>query len=435
MTETVVPSANAAAQAPTERVRAAVLSVGSELLLGDLTDTNATWLSSRLRELGVDVVHHLAVRDDLDELVGAVRLLARSARLVLVGGGLGPTSDDLTREALAVAAGVPLEHRDDLEETIRARFASWGRPMPVTNLKQARIPRGAVAFPPAGTAPAFALTLTDEPTPTRVVALPGVPWELQQLFREHVVAEVLALAGTGATVTRVVHVAGRGESDVAEVVEPLVAGRPDVTLAFLARSQEIEVRLTVRAADPPSAREQSQPLVDEVVAALGPSVAGLDEESLEAVVLRLLDATGTTLAAAESATAGDICARLGRVPKAAAHGFAGGCAVYSERAKQALLDVPPALLEGPGAVSAEVTEVLAASVRNRIGTDWGLAVTGIAGPDTVRDLPVGTCYWALAHPDGHVEVHSRRIPGDRTQVMARLGSVALDLLRRRLLEH
>jgi nicotinamide-nucleotide amidase len=435
MTETAVPSANAAARAPTERVRAAVLSVGSELLLGDLTDTNATWLSSRLRELGVDVVHHLAVRDDLDELVGAVRWLARSARLVLVGGGLGPTSDDLTREALAVAAGVPLEHRDDLEETIRARFASWGRPMPATNLKQARIPRGAVAFPPAGTAPAFALTLTGEPTPTRVVALPGVPWELQQLFREHVVAEVLALAGTGATVTRVVHVAGRGESDVAEVVEPLVAGRADVTLAFLARAQEIEVRLTVHAADPSSAREQSQPLVDEVVAALGPSVAGIDEESLEAVVLRLLDTTGTTLAAAESATSGDICARLGRVPKAAAHGFAGGCAVYSEQAKLALLDVPQALLEGPGAVSAEVTEVLAASVRNRIGTDWGLAVTGIAGPDTVRDLPVGTCYWALAHPDGHVEVHSRRIPGDRTQVMARLGSVALDLLRRRLLEH
>jgi nicotinamide-nucleotide amidase len=432
---TTAEGAAATAAGPTGssagRVRAAVLSVGSELLLGDLTDTNATWLSARLRELGVDVVHHLAVRDDLDEFVAALHWLAATARFVVVGGGLGPTSDDLTREAVAAAAEVPLEHRDDLEEAIRERFAAMGRRMPATNLRQARIPRGAVAFPPAGTAPAFALTLDGG---TRVVALPGVPWELQQLFDQHVVPEVLRLAGAGATVTRVVHVAGRGESDVAEVVEPLVADRPDVTLAFLARSQEIEVRLTVHGQDPAAAHRLSQPLVDEVLAALGPSVAGVDEESLEAVVLRLLDTTGTTLAAAESATAGDICARLGRVPKAAAMGFAGGCAVYSEQAKQAFLDVPRALLDSPGAVSAEVTEVLAAAVRNRIGTDWGLAVTGVAGPDTVRDLPVGTCFWALAHPDGHVEVHGRRVPGDRAQVIARLGSVALDLLRRRLLE-
>jgi nicotinamide-nucleotide amidase len=412
-------------------VRAAVLSVGSELLLGDLTDTNATWLSARLRELGVDVVHHLAVRDDLDEFVVARCAGSRRAGLVVVGGGLGPTSDDLTREAW------PPRPRSRWSTATTSRRRSEGasppgagRCRPPTSSRHA-CPRRA-GLPAAGTAPAFALTLTAEPT--RVVALPGVPWELQQLFEEHVVPEVLALAGAGATVTRVVHVAGRGESDVAEVVEPVVAGRPDVTLAFLARSQEIEVRLTVRAQDPASARELSQPLVDEVVAALGPSVAGVDEESWR----RWCSGCWTRPARPwrqrsppRRATSARGSAGSPRPPPR----LRGGCAVYSEQAKQALLDVPRALLDGPGAVSAEVTEVLAASVRNRIGTDWGLAVTGVAGPDTVRDLPVGTCFWALAHPDGHVEVHGRRIPGDRTQVMARLGSVALDLLRRRLLEH
>jgi nicotinamide-nucleotide amidase len=412
-------------------VRAAVLSVGSELLLGDLTDTNATWLSLRLRELGVEVVHHLAARDDLDELVDAVRWLADRVQLIVVGGGLGPTTDDLTREALAAAAGVALEHQDELEENIRQRFAAMGRRMAPANLKQARLPAGASAYPPVGTAPGFGLTLPGR-NRVRVVALPGVPWELRELFTRHVVPEVRGLAGTRATVTRIVHVVGRGESDVAEVIEPLFAGRSDATLAFLAKAEEIQVRVTVSADDPDTARAASQPLVDQVAAALGPSVAGLDDESLEAVVVRLLTTRGATLATAESATAGDIAARLGRVPGASAV-LVGGAVVYATAAKHDLLGVPTELLDEHGPVSAPVTEVLAAAARARAGADWGVAVTGVAGPDPVGDLPVGTCFWALAHPDGHVEVHGRPIPGDRAQVIARLGSVALDLLRQRLL--
>jgi nicotinamide-nucleotide amidase len=412
-------------------VRAAVLSVGSELLLGDLTDTNATWLSLRLRELGVEVVHHLAARDDLDELVDAVQWLADRAQLVVVGGGLGPTADDLTREALATAAGVVLEHHDDLEEDIRQRFAAMGRRMAPANLKQARLPAGATAYPPVGTAPGFGLTLTGR-SRARVVALPGVPWELKELFTRHVVPEVRELAGVRATVTRIVHVVGRGESDVAEVVEPLFAGRSDATLAFLAKAQEIQVRITVSGDDPDVARTASQPLVDQVTVALGPSVAGIDDESLEAVVVRLLTTRRATLATAESATAGDIAARLGRVPGASA-ALVGGAVVYATAAKHDLLGVPTALLDEHGPVSAPVTQTLAAAVRDRSGADWGVAVTGVAGPDPVDELPVGTCFWALAHPDGHAEVHSRVIPGDREQVIARLGSVALDLVRQRLL--
>lgn len=413
-----------------EPPRAAVLSVGDELLLGDLTDTNATWISRRLTEQGVAVVHHLAVGDDTDRMVAALSWLAERVHLVVVGGGLGPTADDRTREALARAAGVALDHDDDLAAAIARRFAAMGRQMGPQNLRQARIPAGATAFPPVGTAPAFALTLT-EPSPTRVVALPGVPWELHELWDRHVVDEVVALAGNRVTVTRVLHVVGRGESDVAAVVEPVVGERDDVTLAFLAKGHEIQVRLTVSASDRAEALARSQPLVDEVAEALAGAVAGVDDEDLETVVIRLLTERGATLATAESATGGDIAARLARVPGASAALF-GGTVVYADDAKSRLLGIDPALLEAHGAVSEEVTRELALAARRASGADHALAVTGVAGPSRVGDLPVGSCFWALAGPDGEVEVHGRRIPGDRGQVLLRLGTAALDLLRRRL---
>lgn len=417
-------------------LRAAVLSVGSELLLGDLTDTNSTWFSQRLRELGIEVRHHLAVRDDIEQFVTALRWLADHVHVVLIGGGLGPTGDDLTREAVAAAAGVELERREDLEEDIRRRFAAMDRRMPEQNAKQADVPAGATAFPPVGTAPGFAFTFGggEGPTPTRVFAVPGVPWELQQMWTEHIAPELLALAGTGATLTRLIHVVGKGESDVAEVVEPLVADRDGVTLSFLAKSHEIQVRLTVTADDVDTARADSQPLVEELVGELGGCVAGLDEETLEDVVVRLLGDTGTTVATAESATAGDIAARLGKVP-GASHGLRGGVVVYDTELKQQLVGVDPQLLDDPGPVSREVTAALATGVRERLDADWGIGVTASAGPTEQNGQPVGTSFWALAHPDGRVEVHGRRLPGDRQQVIARLGSAALDLLRRRLVEH
>jgi nicotinamide-nucleotide amidase len=417
---------------PDEPLRAAVLSVGSELLLGDLTDTNATWVSQRLRELGVEVLHHLAVRDVLDEFVAALTWLTDRVHLVIVGGGLGPTVDDLTREAIAVTAGVPLEEREDLAEQIERRFTSAGRSMAPQNLKQARIPRGATAYPPVGTAPGFGLTMP-EPTATRVVALPGVPWELRELFTRHVAGEVRQLAGARATVTRVIHVIGVGESDVAAMVEPLFEGRDDVALSFLARSSEIEVRLTVTGEEPDAARSASQPLVDQVIATIGVAAVGVDDERLEDVVLERLRAAGQTIATAESATGGDIAARFARVPGASAS-VIGGLVVYTFPAKRELLGIPAELVEAHGEVSSQMTEALAAAARHRTGADWGIGVTGVAGPATVDELPVGTCFWALAHPDGHVEVHGRRIPGDRGQVIARLGSAAIDLLRRRLVE-
>ncbi len=413
-----------------QRPRAAVLSVGSELLLGDLTDTNATWLSRRLTEHGVEVVHHLAVGDDLERFAGALSWLSAQVELVVIGGGLGPTSDDLTREAVAAALDRALDHHPELEEDIARRFAAMGRRMPAQNAKQARIPRGAVPIPPVGTAPGFHLTV-DSPRGTRIAALPGVPWELHALFDAAVVPLLAELTGGGVTLTRVLHVVGRGESDVAEVVEPLVDGADGTVLSFLAKGHEIQVRLTVSGPDRAAALGASEPLVAELRRALEGAVVGVDDEDLETVVLGLLRDRGHTLATAESATAGDIAARLGRVPGASA-ALAGGVVAYSARAKSEVLGLPASLLEEQGTVSEATTVAMARAVQQRFGSDHALAVTGVAGPTDAEGLPVGTCFWALAHADGEVEVHGRRIPGDRRQVIARLGSAALDLLRLRL---
>ena len=425
------------------RLRAAVLSVGSELLLGDLTDTNATWMSLRLKQRGVAVLHHLAVGDDLDAIVGSLRWLGGRVDLIVIGGGLGPTSDDLTREAVAAAAGVELEHREDLEEAIVQRFAALGRPMAPRNRRQARVPVGATAFPPAGTAPAFAMRLrvpaadgTGE-RDVRVVALPGVPWEAQELWDASVGGELDALGATGVTVTRTVRVVGRGESDVASVVEPLLADvvvDGELVLAFLARRRAVHVRLTATGADADDARTRTQPAVDAVVAALGAAVVGVDEEDLEALLLRRLAERGETLATAESATAGAIAARLAEIP-GASRVLVGGLVVYADAAKARLAGLDPALVAREGAVSAPVTAALARAARERTGADWGVAVTGVAGPGALMtpdgtELPAGTCHWAVCGPDGVVHAEERRLPGDRAAVRERLGSAALDLLRR-----
>jgi len=414
------------------RLRAAVLSVGSELLLGDLTDSNATWISTRLKERGAEVVRHVAVGDDIEAIGDTLRWLAERCDLIVVGGGLGPTSDDLTRDAVAAAMGVPLELREELEEAIVARFAAMGRPMAPRNRRQAFVPEGARAALPVGTAPAFAVDLSASHGPVRVVALPGVPWEIHALWDDFVVPQLGELGAAAATVTRIVHVAGRGESDVAAVVEPLFEGDQEVVLSFLAKQYGIQVRLTATGRDPEDAVRRSQPAVDRVVAALGDTVSGIDAADLETTVIRLLTERDQRVATAESATGGSIAARLARVPGASAV-LVGGMVVYRDEAKTSLAGLDPDLVAREGAVSEATTRALALAVRARTGADWGVAVTGVAGPVTVDGLPVGTAFWALAAPDGTCEVHGRIIPGDRPAVILRIGSAALDLLRRRLI--
>lgn len=413
-----------------ESPRAAIVSVGTELLLGDLTDTNATWLSQRLKEHGMEVIHHVAVGDDLDRMVTILHWLAERVHVIIVGGGLGPTADDLTREAIAAAADVELVRRADLETLIQERFVTMGRRMAPQNLKQARIPFGATAFAPVGTAPAFGMTVP-VPTPTRVYALPGVGWEMRDLFEQHVAPELIEICGARVTVTRVLHVAGRGESDVAEVVEPMLSQRDDVILAFLAKSHEIQVRLTVSADNRDAALAKSQPLVNELINALDGAVVGVDDVSLEGVIVAMLTERKFTVATAESATAGDLSSRLARIP-GASKVLAGGHIVYTDEAKLRVGGIDANLLDRHGSVSSEVTAALATAARDQFGATFGLAVTGVAGPGPHAGVAAGTCFWALAMPDGTVEVAGRQIPGERSQIQLRLGTTALDLLRQRI---
>ncbi|MBW3661863.1 MAG: CinA family nicotinamide mononucleotide deamidase-related protein [Actinobacteria bacterium] len=413
------------------------MSVGSELLLGDLVDTNAAWVSQRLRELGVGVHAHVAVGDELNEMVRTLRDLIARSDLVVVGGGLGPTSDDITREAIAAAADLELESRPDLEDRITELFASRGYRMSPSNLRQARVPAGARVFDPVGTAPGFVVEVPrpDDAATCAVYALPGVPWELQELFVRDVAPDVLARSGGRATVTRVVHVAGLGESTVGEAVADTIADADaagDVAIAFLATRREIQVRVTASGEGIDDARARTQPYVDRIVGSLGPVVAGIDDEDLEQAVVRLLEDRGESVATAESATAGGIAARLARVPGTSGV-LKGGVAVYATDSKSRVLGVDPKLIEAHGPVSAEVTSDLAVRVRELFAADWGIGVTGVAGPSTQGGQDVGTAFWAVARPDGEVEVHGRNIPGDRLTVQERLGSAALELLRRRLL--
>ncbi len=414
-------------------MKVTICSVGTEVVLGDQVDSNAAWLSQRLRELGVEVRYHLAAGDDLDTLVPALRWLVDVSDAVIIGGGLGPTPDDLTREGVAAALDRPLEHRDDLEEAIRERFSSRGARMPSSNLNQARVPAGATALPPLGTAPGFVCTADNG---CMIYVLPGVPWEYQQMYERDVAPDLLRRTGGGASVTRTVHVTSMGESAVAEALGPVLAdlhGHDDVAVSFLATGTEIQVRVTAAGDDPAQARERSEPVLAAVCSALGRAVAGIDDERLESVLNDLLRDAGESVAFAESATSGGISARMAQVP-GASEIMRGGVAVYSTDAKVTVLGVPSELIEAHSPVSEEVTRDMAARARELFDADWGVAVTGVAGPGTQGGKPIGTVYWAVTDPDGDTVCKQATFPGDRAAVLDRLGSAALELLRRRLLD-
>ncbi len=412
-----------------ERLRVGIVAIGSEMLLGDQVDTNSTWLSARLREVGAEVVAHLTGGDDLGELVPGMRWLVDRCDVVLCGGGLGPTSDDRTREAVAEVAGVELRSDPDLEEALVQRFASLGRRMPPSNLRQARLPVGASPFPMQGTAPGFGIDVKRGDGGTCWVAcFPGVPWELQAMY-EGEVHPVLAARSTGANVTRSFIVTGMGEASVGEALADLerrMAAEDGLELSYLAKKGEIHVRLTGRADTAEAAAARLEPMYDEALVTLGPVVGARDGETLESMLVRVLTERGQTVAFSESATAGAVAARIARVPGASAV-LRGGLVLYDTDAKWQVGGVhPDSLDEGP--VSEKATIAMAKAVRERFEVDWGVALTGVAGPATQNDQPVGHTVVAVAGPDG-VEVRSGGYPGERTVVQRRMTTSALELLR------
>lgn len=415
---------------PGADLRAHVVAVGTELLTGDVLDTNSAWVARRLTGLGIAVRHVTVVGDVHGDLLAALRAALATADVVVVAGGLGPTPDDITRYAASEVAGAPLVRRDDLVDTVRAHFAERGRRMADTNLVQADLPLGADVVPPAGTAPGFTLTVGG----TLLVCLPGVPSELEAMMERTVLPLLRLRVGPATIASRTVHTAGAAESEVAERCADLVdrvhrAGRARV--AFLAAHGETRLRVTARDTDAAAARAIVDRVVADLVDRLGAIVVGVDEDAVEDAIARLLGARGWTLAVAESVTGGRVGARLVTVPGASGW-FLGGVVTYATAAKSALAGVPDRVLAEHGPVSEQTSRALARGVRDRLDADVGLAVVGVAGPTPQGDRPVGTvCLATVAHGDEHAR--TVRLPSrSRTDLQRDAATAALEHLRRRL---
>ena len=406
-------------------LRSAVVAVGDELLLGDIVNGNAAWLGAELAAVGAPVVHSSMVGDTVERIVTAVRRALEDADVVVLTGGLGPTSDDLTREAVAAVAGAPLVRQPALEAELRAKFAAYGVDMPDAVLKQADVPEGAVVLDnPVGTAPGLQLEVGGR----LLLALPGPPHELAAVFAG--VRTGLAARSGAVGLTRTLHCAGLGESAVAEVVDRTISVPDGVDLAYLAGGAVVRVRLTTVAATTAQADAVLAPLVEPLAAALGDAVFGRDDDSIARVIVARLTAAGQTVAVAESLTAGLVGAALTEVAGSSAV-FRGGLLVYATDLKASRAGVPQAVLDEHGAVSARTAEALAEGVRVRLGATYGLALTGVAGPDPQEGHPPGTLHIAVAGPDRTVS-RSLRLPGERARVRLLAVTAGLDLLRRQL---
>ena len=409
-------------------MRCEVVAIGSELLLGQIVDTNSSWIGEQLALAGIDSHFQVKVGDNQARIVSAIRQALARSEAVICCGGLGPTQDDITRECIAEVMHVNLERRADLEAVIQDLFAARGRSMPANNLRQAEVPAGATVIPQTrGTAPGLICPLGD-----RVIyAVPGVPHEMRDMIDRAVLPDLTARAGERATIrSRTLRTWGLSESALAELVAPRLealeaAGNP--TIAFLASGIEgIKVRITAKgtgadaaaAAEALLAREER-----ELRALLGEVVFGVDEDNMEATIGRLLVARGLTLAVAESLTGGLMASRLTAVPGASAW-FRGGIVSYASEVKRDLLGVG----EGP-VVSESAAAEMAAGAARVLGADAAVAVTGVAGPDEQEGQPVGTV-WVGLSVGGEVATRKLWLPGDRDRVRQMTVISALDLLRR-----
>jgi nicotinamide-nucleotide amidase len=415
-------------------VKAEIVAIGTELLLGDIVNGNAAWLGRELADIGIDVDLTTAVGDNIGRISAAVGRACERADVVVLTGGLGPTQDDLTREALAKLAGVPLVRDPELEAALRARYLASGRiDFPENNLRMTDRPEGASALPnPAGTAPGLRMTIGSRAT---VYALPGVPQEMREIFTTWMRAELAERAGPGTIVlSRRLHTVGVWESQVSQAladIDAALAVAANPTIAYLASQGQTLVRMTAKAPTELAARELIADVETRVRAALGDVIYGVDDETLESVVHELLLTAGATVATAESLTGGLLGAALSSTPGASAT-YRGGAVLYATDSKAAVVDVPAALLAERGPVDPDVAVAMADGVRRAFDATYGLATTGVAGPTEQDGKPVGTVYIALVGPADGPVVSELRLAGGRDRV--RQGSVltALDIVRRQL---
>jgi len=409
---------------------AEIIAIGSELLAPDRTDTNSLWLTEQLNRIGIDVKLKTIVGDDDARLEELVKDAVKRSRVVITTGGLGPTEDDITRKVVARALGRRLALDENVLAEIRERFRSFGvAAMPERNSRQAMVIDGAEVLPnPNGSAPGLYL----EHGECSVALLPGPPRENQPMYRDHVEARFQKLAGDIHFARRVMRVSGMGESAVDEKIAPIYSQYENPLTTILFNSSEIEIHLRAHGRTENDAEALLDDLSLKIEKALGNSVFSFRGETMEAVVGRRLAITGFTLSVAESCTGGLIAQRLTSVPGSSTY-FTEGLVTYSNESKTRLLGVDKKLIKEHGAVSKEVARDMARGVRHRAKTDFGLAVTGIAGPDGgTEEKPVGLVYIALAD-DAHTEHKRLKIPGDRELIRWRASQAALDMLRRRLI--
>jgi nicotinamide-nucleotide amidase len=403
---------------------AALLSIGTELTRGELVNTNASWIADRLTAFGLEVEVIEAIPDDRAAIVDTLRRLSTRHRVVIVTGGLGPTTDDLTSACAAEAAGVPLERHEPSLEAIRRRFASFGREMGPSNAKQADFPRGCEILPnPIGTAPGFKLQLGG----ALLFFTPGVPVEMRRMFEEQIVPHIAPLATNDAAQVHL-KTFGAGESKIGEMLEGLEAEFPGVTLGYRAHFPEIEVKVFARAKHRSDAQTLADAAARAVRSRLGDLVYGEGrEETFAACVSRVLRKGKLSLSIAESCTGGIVGSMLTALPGSSDILLFDGV-VYSNTAKVQVLGVDEEILRAHGAVSAECARAMVEGVKRLTGSDVAVAITGIAGPTGGTDLkPVGLVYFAVSGPHDTI-VKERQLSGDRNRVQTFAAWYALKLL-------
>ena len=407
-----------------------IITVGTELLLGQIVDTNASWIAQRLAEAGIDLYYKTTVGDNAGRIEAALRQALSRADVLITTGGLGPTEDDLTRDVVAAVLGRPLHLDSDVLARIEQRFAHRKIPMSENNRKQAMVPEGAeVLHNPNGTAPGLFLREGGR----CVACMPGVPAEMKPMLTGQVIPQIREVFGIRSRiVSRVLKMCGISESKVDQAIGDYFREMRNPTIGILAHAGEIHVRLTCKGEDPAEITRMLDALEGKVRQRLGALVFGRDEEKIEALVGQLLRARGATLAVAESCTGGLIASRLTDVAGSSDY-FERGMVTYSTAAKQHLLGVPRELIGNSGVVSLDVVRVMADGVRRRSGTTFGLATTGIAGPSGgTSERPVGLVCVALAWEGGDI-AREYRFHGGRELIKYRAAQMALEMLRRHLL--
>jgi nicotinamide-nucleotide amidase len=407
-------------------MKAEIIAVGSEMLTPFRADTNSLLLTDALNKLGIEVTRKVIVGDDRAGLRETFREALERADVVVAIGGLGPTEDDVTREAVSELLGRKLQLNDELVKNLQERFRRFGRPMAENNKRQAMVPEGATVLEnKRGSAPGLWM----EAEGRIVILLPGPPHELKAMIEHQVRPRLEKLTGEMRLHARELRVAGLPESEVDALIAPIYTGYTDAQTTILAAPGEIQIHLRAWSADATAAGRMLEEMVERMRFALGEAVFSTKGDEMETVVANLLNQNRATIAVAESCTGGLVAQRLTSIPGSSSY-FLGGVVCYSNELKSAWADVPAELIEAKGAVSAEVAIALAEGIRRRTGAKLGLGITGIAGPaGGTPEKPVGTVHIALSNESATKE-RGMHFPGDRERIRKYAAQTALDLVRR-----